>query len=106
MAEFHARRFAAVFAANAELDVGRVLAPFDGDLHQLADAFLVDGGKRILLDDFILQVGRRKLPESSRLMPSVVCVRSLVPKLKNSASFAISSAVSAARGISIMVPTR
>ena len=35
----------------------------------------------------------------------VVCVRSLVPKLKNSASFATWSAVSAARGISIMVPT-
>ena len=35
----------------------------------------------------------------------VVWVRSLVPKLKNSASLATSSAVRAARGISIMVPT-
>ena len=34
-----------------------------------------------------------------------VCVRSLVPKLKNSASVATESAVRAARGISIMVPT-
>ena len=42
---------------------------------------------------------------SSREMPKVVCVRSLVPKLKNSASSAIWSAVRAARGISIMVPT-
>jgi hypothetical protein len=42
---------------------------------------------------------------SSRLMPKVVCVRSLVPKLKNSASSAIWSAVRAARGSSIMVPT-
>ena len=48
----------------------------------------------------------RNLPASSRLTPSVICVRSLVPKLKNSATSAISSAVSAARGISIMVPTR
>src|ERR1039458_6207733 len=35
----------------------------------------------------------------------VVLVRSLVPKLKKSASLAIKSAVSAARGISIMHPT-
>ncbi len=35
----------------------------------------------------------------------VVCVRSLVPKLKNCADFAILSASNAARGISIMVPT-
>ena len=34
-----------------------------------------------------------------------IWVRSLVPKLKNSASLAISPAVRAARGISIMVPT-
>ena len=37
---------------------------------------------------------------------SAICVRSLVPKLKNSAVSAIWSAVSAARGISIIVPTR
>src|SRR5258708_20370621 len=41
---------------------------------------------------------------SSREKPNVVWVRSLVPKEKNSASCAISPAVSAARGISIMVP--
>ena len=39
-------------------------------------------------------------------MPSVVCVRSLVPKLKNSAFFAICSATTVARGTSIIVPTR
>ena len=41
---------------------------------------------------------------SSRENPNVVCVRSFVPKEKNSASSAISPAVSAARGISIIVP--
>ena len=46
------------------------------------------------------------MPASSRLKPKVIWVRSLVPKEKNSASVAISSAVRAARGISIMVPTR
>ncbi len=38
-------------------------------------------------------------------MPSVVWVRSFVPKEKNSALLAISSAVTQARGISIIVPT-
>ena len=41
---------------------------------------------------------------SSRLKPNVICVRSFVPKLKKSACSAISSAVSAARGTSIIVP--
>jgi hypothetical protein len=45
------------------------------------------------------------LPASSRLMPNVVWVRSLVPKLKNSALAARSPARRAARGSSIMVPT-
>ncbi len=35
----------------------------------------------------------------------VICVRSLVPKEKNSATSAIWSASSAARGISIIVPS-
>src|ERR1700741_2912680 len=42
---------------------------------------------------------------SSREKPNVVCVRSFVPNEKNSASLAISSATSAARGNSIIVPT-
>ena len=43
---------------------------------------------------------------SSRENPKVICVRSLVPNEKNSASVAISSAVIAPRGTSIIVPTR
>ena len=50
--------------------------------------------------------GPRNLPASSRESPKPIWVRSLVPKEKNSASFAISSAVTAARGTSIMVPIR
>ena len=42
---------------------------------------------------------------SSRENPSVVWVRSLVPKLKNSAWAAIRSAIRQARGSSIIVPT-
>ena len=47
---------------------------------------------------------RKPLSASSRLIPNVVWVRSLVPNEKNSAYSAISSAVRAARGISIIVP--
>lgn len=46
----------------------------------------------------------RNLPASSLDKPKPICVRSFVPKLKNSASFAISPAVSAALGTSIIVP--
>ena len=61
MAEFHAVGIATVFAADAELDVGRGLAAFlDGDLHQLADAGLIDGGERILLHDFQFRVMRQE----------------------------------------------
>ena len=41
---------------------------------------------------------------SSREKPNVVCVRSLVPNEKKSATSPISSAVTAARGSSIIVP--
>ena len=43
---------------------------------------------------------------SSRLKPKLICVRSLVPKEKNSAVLAIWSASRQARGISIIVPYR
>jgi hypothetical protein len=43
---------------------------------------------------------------SSREKPKVSCVRSFVPNEKNCASAAISSAVIAPRGTSIIVPTR
>src|SRR5271154_991427 len=53
MAEFHGVGVTAVFAADAELDVGPRLAAFrDGDFHELADAGLVNRGERIFLHDF------------------------------------------------------
>ncbi len=86
---------------------GRVLlALLDRDLHQQANARLIDGRERILLHDLQFRIAGRNEPESSRLMPSAICVRSFVPKLKNSAVSAISSAVKAPRGTSIIVPTR
>ena len=50
--------------------------------------------------------GRKPPSASSRENASVICVRSLVPNEQKSASSAISSAVRAARGTSIIVPTR
>jgi glyoxylase-like metal-dependent hydrolase (beta-lactamase superfamily II) len=84
----------------------RVARPFSTRSPSAAHAGLVDEANGFFLMISILVVRRRKLPESSRLMPRQVWVRSLVPKLKNSAVSAISSAVRAARGTSIMVPTR
>src|SRR5207245_2195582 len=48
MAERHRGRVAAVFTANAELEVAARLAPsFGGDLHELADAVTVDRHERV-----------------------------------------------------------
>src|SRR6476661_3856080 len=53
MAELHAVGISAVFAADTELDVGTSLASLcDGHFHQLANARLINGRKRVLLDDF------------------------------------------------------
>src|SRR5438552_12853999 len=59
--EFHGIGITAVFPADAELDLRSRLAPFlDRDLHQLADAVLINGGERIALHDFELGVMRKK----------------------------------------------
>ena len=64
VAELHRVRVAAVFAADAEFDVGASLAAFlDGDLHQLADAGLVDRRERILLHNLQFCVVRQELLE-------------------------------------------
>ena len=95
-----------MLAADAELDAGsRLAAALDGDLDELADASLsiVTNGSTAKMP--LRDVRAEERAASSREMPSVVCVRSLVPKEKNSAASAISAARSAARGSSIMVPT-
>src|SRR5206468_12511763 len=46
--KFDAGRFAAVFAANSELDVwSRLSSQVAGNFHQAADALLINRGKRI-----------------------------------------------------------
>src|SRR5437899_11150748 len=53
VAEFDRVGIATVFTADAKFDVWTSAAAFlDGNLHQVSDAGLVDGGEGILLDDF------------------------------------------------------
>jgi hypothetical protein len=82
-----------MLAADAELDIrARRPAPLRRDLDQLADALDIEADERVAREDALVDIGGRKRPASSRLMPKVVCVRSLVPKEKNSATSAISPA--------------
>ena len=107
MAELDTAWLTTVLAADSELDVLAGAAAFGcGDLHQLANAGLVDHGERIVGDDFLLLIVREERAGVVAALPSAVCVRSFVPKLKNWAVSAISSAVRAPRGTSIIVPTR
>ena len=64
----------------------------------MPDARLIDRWNGFVLMISSFAVGRQEAPESSRLMPNAVCVKSLVPKLKDSAVCAISSAVKRAPG--------
>ena len=88
-----------MLAADAQVQVrGWWAAQLAGHVHQTAHALLVQLGEGIVLVDLLVVVSARNLPASSRVKPKVIWVRSLVPKEKNSASLAISSAVRAARG--------
>ena len=58
MAELDGVGVSTVFAADAEFDVfSRFAAFFDGDLHEFADAGLVEAGEWVFLEDFVLGVG-------------------------------------------------
>ena len=106
MAELNGARIAAMLAADAQLDVGAGLAAKIGShLHQLANAVLIEPGKRIGLIDLRIIISIKELTCVITRDPNAICVKSFVPKQKKSASFAMSSAVRAALGISIMVPT-
>src|SRR5579883_2589518 len=61
VAERHGGRVAAVFAANAELEVAaRVAAPFGGGLDQLADPLAVDRYERIGRQDPQFRIGAKE----------------------------------------------
>jgi len=95
-----------MFATDTDLEVAaRGTAFVSGHLNERADAFLIEDREGILLEDALLEIRRQELVAVVSEIPKVVWVRSLVPKLKNSASAAILSATMQARGSSIMVPT-
>ena len=80
-------------------------SPLRTHAHELADTVIVERLERVALQQTVLEVPSIIRPStSSRLNPRVICVRSLVPKLKKSASIAMSSARIHARGVSIIVP--
>ena len=96
-----------MLAADAQLDVRPDLAPAFGrrccTSSPTPSISSVMKGSALKIPLAVYSPMKRAA--SSRLMPKVVCVRSLVPNEKNSADSAISPARSAARGSSIMVPT-
>ena len=62
MAEGHRCWFAAVFAADAEFDVrADFLGKLHADLHEFADAALVDGLEGIAGQDFLFHIGLEEL---------------------------------------------
>ena len=63
VAEHDGRGFAAVFAADAELELGAGgPAVFAGDLHQAAHAGLVDLLERVIADDVVFAIQRDERP--------------------------------------------
>ena len=107
MAELDARGIAAVLSADADLELGPRLRP-RATAHSISaptpSGSMDTNGSVARI--FRCRYSGRNLPASSRENPNVSWVRSLVPNEKNSASSAIRSAVMAARGTSIIVPTR
>ncbi len=94
-----------MLAADTDLESGLVCsAKLGAHRDEFADAVLIEHLKGISGQDAAIDIERQEAPASSRLRPKVVWVRSLVPKEKKSASAAISSAMRAARGNSIIVP--
>src|SRR5438105_510340 len=62
--EMHRRRVAAMFAADAELDVGtRLPSALNAHRHEVADAVHVDRGERILLEDLLVLVDLQELAD-------------------------------------------
>ncbi len=106
MTELDRRCFPAVLAADAELDFGAGLtAELTSHLHQLADPGLIDRHEGIIRINLLFDIHRQEL---ASVIPgqAIGGLGQIVGKEKNSACSAMLSAVSAARGSSIMVPIR
>lgn len=96
-----------MFAADAEFQLRtRLAAALGGNADQLSHTIEIERDERIAFNNALALIGIDKTCRVIAEIPKVVCVRSLVPKEKNSAASAITCARSAARGNSIMVPVR
>ena len=105
VAEFDRRRFAAMLAADTALEHRALAAALEyGLADQLSYAVLVEDLERVVLQDALVEVDRQELADVVAREAQRICVRSLVPNEKNSATSAIWLAVTAARGSSIIVP--
>ena len=106
MEEVDAFRVSAVLATNADLYLWIYFTCFiDADLHQLAYTLLISGLQWIIFQYFLININWQECAlgiVSTKPHPGLCEV--ICAKLKKSHSFAISSAVRAARGISIIVP--
>ncbi len=89
MAEDHAGRVAAVFTADADLQVLADTAAFLDAIFITYRRRLIDRLERIVRNNVVLFVVVDEPAVVVAALPNVVCVRSLVPKLKNSAPLAI-----------------
>ena len=107
MAELHRAWVSAVLAADAQDQIRAGLtAQLSCHFHQFTYAGLIQSGKWVGFIDLMLIIVIQEFAGVITAKPKGHLGQIVVPKLKNSASLAISSAVSAARGISIIVPTR
>jgi hypothetical protein len=96
-----------MLAADAELDVrARRPAPLGRDLDQLADALDVEADERIAREDALVDVGRQEAPGVVAADAEGGLRQVVGAEGEELAPPAISPALSAARGSSIIVPTR
>ena len=95
-----------MLAADPELERGLASLPSQAaiDTTRPTPSTSIDSNGLTVKMPSSMYCGKNAASTSSRLKPHTVCVMSFVPKEKKSASVAISAAVIAARGSSIIVP--
>ena len=97
-----------MFAANAQLDGGPRLAPaIGGNRDELAHPFHIQTDERIGRIDALVDIGRQEAPgivaaDAKRRLRQIVGAEAEERRLTS----AIAPAINAARGNSIIVPTR
>ena len=112
---FHAQKVLLTTSGTTALDMAMLLCDIHpGDevilpsftFSSTANSFVLAGAKLVFVDirPDTMNIDETLIERAITEKTKVICVRSLVPKEKNSASSAISFANNAALGISIIVP--